>query len=384
MFLMVSRLSSVPCARQLDRRTAGLSTTDRTRDEWATRADEPASSSVLENLTISSAVSTKLSALRFVKGAVRLICGRRSPRRASRLVTFGALQAVKLMLALEFWRMAMNLIDALLLGIIEGVTEFLPVSSTGHLTIAEGLLGLQVDNPGVTAFTAIIQVGAIAAVIIYFRSDIGRLAGAWFRGLVNRQAREAPDYRFAWYVILGSIPIGIVGFLAQGLISGPLRNLWVVVVALVGWSVVMWIAERVGKRDRPESSLNLKDAVIIGLVQCFALIPGVSRSGATISAGLLRDLDRVAATRLAFFLAIPALVAAGAYEAIKEASVISAGIGWLPTMLATGVSFVVGYASIAWLLRFVAKHSITVFIWYRVALAAVIAVLLGTGMLSPT
>jgi undecaprenyl-diphosphatase len=126
-----------------------------------------------------------------------------------------------------------------------------------------------------------------------------------------------------------------VGFLAQGLISGPLRSLWVV-VALVGWSVVMWIAERVGKRDRPESSLNLKDAVIIGMVQCFALIPGVSRSGATISAGLLRDLNRVAATRLAFFLAIPALVAAATYEAIKEASVIRTGVGWLPTLLATG------------------------------------------------
>jgi undecaprenyl-diphosphatase len=160
--------------------------------------------------------------------------------------------------------------------------------------------------------------------------------------------------------------------------------LWVVVVALVGWSAVMWIAERVGKRDRPESWLNLKDAVIIGLVQCVALIPGVSRSVATISARLLRDLDRVAATRPAFFLAIPALVAAGAYEAIKEASVISTGAGCLPTVLATEVSFVVGYASITWLLRFVAKHSITVFIWYRVALAAVIAVLLGTGMLSPT
>jgi undecaprenyl-diphosphatase len=132
--------------------------------------------------------------------------------------------------------MAMNLIEALPLGILEGVTEFLPVSSTGHLTIAEGLLGLKVDDPGVTALTAIIQVGAILAVIIYFRSDIGRLASAWLRGLVNGQARSA-DYRFAWYVILGSIPIGIVGFLAQGPISGPLRNMWVVVVvALVGWA----------------------------------------------------------------------------------------------------------------------------------------------------
>ena len=281
--------------------------------------------------------------------------------------------------------MAMNLIEALPLGILEGVTEFLPVSSTGHLAIAEGLLGLKVDDPGVTAFTAIIQVGAILAVIIYFRSDIGRLASAWLRGLVNGKAREAPDYRFAWYVILGLIPIGIVRLSSPRPDLGASAQLVVVVVvALVGWSAVMWIAERVGKRDRPESSLNLKDAVIIGLVQCVALIPGVSRSGATISVGLLRDLDRVAATRLAFFLAIPALVAAGAYEAIKEASVIGAGVGWLPTLLAMGVSFVVGYASIAWLLRFVAKHSITVFIWYRVALAAVIAVLLGTGMLSPT
>ena len=146
---------------------------------------------------------------------------------------------------------------------------------------------------------------------------------------------------------------------------------------------MLWIAERVGKRDRPESSLNLKDAVIIGLVQWVALIPGVSFRG-NHQRGPLRDLDRVAATRLAFFLAIPALVAAGAYEAIKEASVISTGVGCLPTVLATEVSFVVGYASIARLLRFLAKHSITVFIRYRVALAAVIAVLLGTGMLSPT
>ena len=277
----------------------------------------------------------------------------------------------------------MNLIEALPLGIIEGVTEFLPVSSTGHLTIVEGLLGLKVDDPGVTAFTAIIQVGAILAVIIYFRSDIGRLASAWLRDHVNGQAREAPDYRFAWYVIPRLDTDWDRALSSPRRDLGPLRNLCVVVVALVGWSALMWIAERVGKRDRPQSSLNLKDAVIIGLVQCVALIPGVSRSGATISAGLLRDLDRVAATRLAFFLAIPALVAAGAYEAIKEASVISTGVGWLPTLLATEVSFVVGYASIAWLLRFVAKHSITVFIWYRLALAAVIAVLLSTGVLSP-
>lgn len=277
----------------------------------------------------------------------------------------------------------MNLFQALLLGIVEGVTEFLPVSSTGHLTIVEKLLGLRVDDPGVTAFTAIIQVGAILAVILYFRADIARLAVAWARGLTNREARAEPSYRFAWAVIVGSIPIGAVGFLAQNLISGRLRSLWVIVVALIAWSAVMWAAERVGRRTRPESSLTLRDAVVIGLVQCLALIPGVSRSGATISAGLFRDLDRVAATRLSFFLSIPALVAAGAYEAVKEASTISAGVGWGPTLAGLVVSFAVGYVSIAWLLRLVAHHPITVFIWYRLALGLVLAALLGAGVLSP-
>jgi undecaprenyl-diphosphatase len=278
----------------------------------------------------------------------------------------------------------MNLLHALLLGIVEGITEFLPVSSTGHLTIVEKLLGRQVDDPGVTAFTAVIQVGAIIASIIYFRADIVRLALAWIRGLAGAEARTDPDYRFAWYVIIGSVPIGLVGFLGRDLISGSLRNLWIVVVALIGWSVVMFFAERLGRQDREESSTNLKDALVIGLLQCIALIPGVSRSGATISAGLFRGLNRVAATRLSFFLAIPALVAAGAYEALTEADAIGSTVGWGPTLLATAVSFVVGYVSIAWLLRLVAKHSIAVFIWYRVALGVVVAVLLGTGVITAT
>ena len=278
----------------------------------------------------------------------------------------------------------MNLLEALLLGIVEGITEFLPVSSTGHLTIVEKLLGLQVDDPSVTAFTAIIQVGAIIAVIIYFRADIRRLAVAWGRGLASAAARTDPDYRFAWYVIVGSIPIGIVGFVAQDLIKGELRNLWVVVVALVGWSVVMWLAEHLARQDRDETDTTLKDGIIIGLMQCIALIPGVSRSGSTISAGLFLGLNRVAATRLAFFLAIPALVAAGAYEAVTEADAITDGVGWLATAVGTVVSFIVGYASIAWLLRLVAKYSITVFIWYRLALGALIAVLLGTGVITAT
>lgn len=276
----------------------------------------------------------------------------------------------------------MNFFHALLLGIVEGVTEFLPVSSTGHLTIVEKLLGLDVADAGVTAFTAIIQVGAIIAVIIFFRGDIGRLVVAWVRGLRTPSERSHPDYRMAWYVIIGSIPIGIVGYLGKDLVTGSLRNLWVVVVSLVGWSVVMWAAEKVGRQNRPESATNLKDVLVIGFMQCIALIPGVSRSGTTISAGLFRNLDRVAATRLSFFLSIPALVAAGAYEGLTQASAISASVGWAPTILATLVSLVVAYASIAWLLRLVAHHSLVVFISYRVGLAVVVAVLLLTKVIS--
>jgi undecaprenyl-diphosphatase len=277
-----------------------------------------------------------------------------------------------------------NLLDALLLGIVEGVTEFLPVSSTGHLTIAEKLLGLSVNDPGVTAFTALIQVGAIVAVLVFFRTDIISLAGAWFRGLVRPAARQERQYRMAWYVIAGSIPIGIVGFAAKDIISGPLRNLWVVAAALVVWSAFMFAAERVGKQDRSEGDLTLRDALAIGVVQCLALIPGISRSGATISAGLFCGLDRVAATRLSFFLSIPALVAAGAYEGLSAASQIAASVGWLPTAVATVVSFAVAYVSIAWLLRLVAHHPITIFIGYRILFAVLVGVALATGYLSAT
>ena len=275
---------------------------------------------------------------------------------------------------MTFWQ-------ALLLGVVEGITEFLPVSSTGHLTIVEKLLGLTVDDPGVTAFTAVIQVGAILGSIVYFRADIIRLAGAWFRGLANAGARSERDYKMAWLVIAGSIPIGIVGFLARDLITGPLRSLWFVVGGLVVWSFVMIAAERVGRQDRGEESLTLKDSLVVGLFQCIALIPGVSRSGATISAGLFRGLDRVSATRLAFFLAIPALTAAGVFEAVGSADDIASSVGWGPTIVATVVSLVVALAAIAWLLRIVARFPITVFVAYRLVLAAVVAVLLLTGVI---
>jgi undecaprenyl-diphosphatase len=275
----------------------------------------------------------------------------------------------------------MNYLDAVILGIVEGLTEFLPVSSTGHLTVAEKMLGLTVDDPAVTGFTAVIQMGAIAAVILYFVRDIWQIIKAWSLGLVRPEWRGHRDFRMGWYVILGTIPVGIVGLLFKDVIKNDLRSLWVVAIALIGWSAVMWVAERAARQDRSEKQLNLTDAVVIGVVQCVSLIPGVSRSGATISAGLVRGLDRVTATRVSFFLSIPALLAAGLFE-LKDALGGSISVG--ETLVGTAVSFVVAYASIAWLLRFVAHHPITWFVPYRVALGVVLLTLLATNAISAT
>lgn len=281
----------------------------------------------------------------------------------------------------------MNWWHAALLGIIEGITEFLPISSTGHLNVAERLLGYQIDSAGMTAFTAIIQVGAILAAVIYFWGDIMRMAFAWLRGIAKAEHRDNPDYRLAWGVIFGSIPVAVVGLAFKHQIETTLRNMWVVIGALFLWSFVMWFADRVQVRNEADETrrhaavrirtmqqVTVKDGLIIGLFQALApLFPGISRSGATISAGLFRRFDRVTATRLSFFLGIPALVAAGVLEAVTEFSHVQATVGWGPTLLATVVSGVVAYASIAWLLNFVSKNSFTAFIVYRIVLAAVLA-----------
>jgi undecaprenyl-diphosphatase len=294
----------------------------------------------------------------------------------------------------------MDWLTAIILGIVEGITEFLPVSSTGHLTVVEKLFGLSIADPDVTAFTAIIQVGAIAAAIVYFWRDIVRLVTAWFAGLVHRDRRQATDYRLGWAVIVGSIPIGVVGLAFEDVIEGVLRSLWVVAGALVVWSVVMWLADRRAGRASPpagaravggsvgsptlrgEETLTVLDGLIIGLGQCLALVPGVSRSGATISVALFRGIDRTTATRWSFFLGIPALTASGILQAVKAADDISAGVGWAPTGVATLVSFVVAYASIAWLLKFVASNRFTVFVVYRILAGAAIASLLALGVIA--
>jgi undecaprenyl-diphosphatase len=275
----------------------------------------------------------------------------------------------------------MDYFDAVVLGIVEGLTEFLPVSSTGHLTIAEKALGLDVDDPAVTAYTAVIQMGAILAVVVYFARDILRIATAWVRGLYDAEWRGHLDHRMGWYVIVGTIPVGVAGLLGKDLITGDLRSLWVVGFALIAWSGAIWLAERVATQARSEKQLSLGDAIVVGLVQVVSLVPGVSRSGATISAGLFRGLDRVAATRLSFFLSIPALLAAGIYE-LPDAFDGSLGVG--PMVVGTVVAFVVAFASVAWLLGFVAHHSIAWFVPYRVALGVTILALLATGVISAT
>jgi undecaprenyl-diphosphatase len=275
----------------------------------------------------------------------------------------------------------MNYLEAVVLGVVEGLTEFLPVSSTGHLTITEKILGQPIDDPAVTAYTAVIQVGAIAAVLVYFFADIRNIVVAWSKGLVRPEYRGTFDHRMGWFVILGSIPIGVIGFLAKDVISGPLRSLWWVGASLVAWSAVMWFAEKRATQARAEKQLTLTDALTVGFAQCIALVPGVSRSGATISAGLLLGLDRVAATRLSFFLSIPALTAAGLYE-LKDLK--GSGIGVGPTVVGTLVSFVVAYAAVAWLLKFVAGHSITWFVPYRVVLGLGILGLLAVGAINAT
>jgi undecaprenyl-diphosphatase len=277
----------------------------------------------------------------------------------------------------------MDWLDALLLGAVEGVTEFLPISSTGHLTILENLLGYDIDDPSITAFTAIIQMGAVLATILFLRRDIWRIGTAWLSGLASAQ-RRGPDYRFAWAVVLGSLPIGVVGLLFRDQIQTTLRSLWVVAIALVVWSGVMWFADRRATQERGESDVTWRDTLIIGVVQSLALIPGVSRSGATMSAGLLRGIDRVTVTRLSFFLSIPALSAASVQQSVSQYDEISAGVGWGQTLAAMAVSFVVAYVTVGWLLRFIARHTYSVFIAYRVLLGSLLIVLLGTGVLSAT
>lgn len=273
--------------------------------------------------------------------------------------------------------------QAIVLGIVEGITEFLPISSTGHLTIVEKLMGMKIDDPSVVAFTAVIQIGAILAAVIYFWSDIWRILQACWCGLWWKRARRKFDYKYGWAIIIGSIPIAVVGLLFKHEVETVLRSLWFVAIGLIGWSVVMWLADnRAVKNKRDEAGTNWKDTLAIGMGQCLSLIPGVSRSGATISVGLFRGFDRVSVTKLSFFLGIPALMAAGLLEVVTKYKHISGGVGWTSTIIATAVSFVVGYMAVSWLLKFIQSNNFRSFIIYRFALGLVIIGLLGAGIVA--
>lgn len=276
---------------------------------------------------------------------------------------------------LQWWQ-------SIILGIVEGVTEFLPISSTGHLNVVEKLMGLNIEDKGVTAYTAFIQVGAMIAAIVYFWRDIVRIATAWFGGLRDK-ARRGPDYTMGWAVISGFLVTVVIALAGRKLIEGPLRSLWVIAAAFIVWGLVMLVADRVGTQRRGEDSISVKDGLILGAIQSIALIPGVSRSGATIAGGLLMGIDRVTATRMSFFLGIPTLVAAGGFEAVTAAKDISAGVGWGNTLIGLVVSGVVAYASIAWLLKFVASNKFTGFVVYRILAGLLIAALLWQGTITP-
>lgn len=270
-----------------------------------------------------------------------------------------------------------DFLQAVFLGVLQGLTEFLPISSSAHLRIFPELFGW--GDPG-AAFTAVIQIGTELAVLIYFRKDIGRIVKAWTLSLFKPEYRGELDARMGWYIIVGSLPIVILGVLLKDIIEKDFRNLWIVGTMLIVLGLILGLADRIGKSDRQIKQMSLRDAGLLGGAQALALIPGVSRSGATISMGRFLGYEREAATRFAFLLAIPAVVGAGLFE-LKEIPHGANSYGWGPTITATIVSFVVGYAAIAWLLRYVSKNSYTPFVIYRVLLGAAVLTLLGVGVL---
>ena len=272
----------------------------------------------------------------------------------------------------------MNYLEAIVLGLIQGLTEFLPISSSAHLRIFPELFGW--GDPG-AAFTAVIQIGTELAVLLYFWKDIWRIGSTWVRSLFRAELRGQLDARMGWYIIVGSLPIVILGIVLKDVIESDFRNLWVIGTTLIVLGVVLGLADRFGGQRKSLKNLSLRDAVLMGLAQAAALVPGVSRSGATISMGRALGYERATATRYAFLLAIPAVIGAGIFE-LKEIPHGHNDYGWGPTLLATVVSFVVGYAAIAWLLRYVATKSFTPFVLYRVLLGGATLLLVATGVLA--
>ena len=277
----------------------------------------------------------------------------------------------------------MSWLQVVVLSIVQGLTEFLPVSSSGHLAIVSRVF---FAGDAGASFTAVSQLGTEAAVLVYFGRDIIRILKAWFNGLVDRANRDNVDYRLGWYVIIGSIPIGVLGLLFKDFIRSGARNLWLVATAMLVFSAVIAAAEYFGKQNRHVGQLTWKDGLFVGVAQCLALIPGVSRSGATISAGLIRGLDRPLSARFGFLLAIPAVFASGLFSLPDAFHPVSEGMSATGVQLAVSVviTFVIGYAAVSWLLRFLTHHGMYWFVGYRVLLALTVLALLATGVVAAT
>jgi undecaprenyl-diphosphatase len=273
----------------------------------------------------------------------------------------------------------MSTLEAIVLGIVQGLTEFLPVSSTAHLRIVPALAGW--EDPG-AAFTAVIQMGTTFAVLLYFRRDLWRIALAWLDSVRKRGARRDLDARLGWYIVLGTIPIGIFGLIFHNQIETGARDLYLIGTALIVFGLVMLAAERWSPKTRDVEQMTARDGAIIGGAQALALIPGVSRSGATISAGLFAGLTREAAARYAFLLSTPAIVLSALFELRKFVGGDDTGAGAGALVVATFFAFVVGYWSIAFLLRWVARHSLVVFVAYRVLLGTLVIALTAAGSIS--
>ncbi|WP_046500522.1 undecaprenyl-diphosphate phosphatase [Streptomyces odonnellii] len=284
----------------------------------------------------------------------------------------------------------MSWFESFVLGLVQGLTEFLPISSSAHLRLTAAFAGWH--DPG-AAFTAITQIGTEAAVLIYFRKDIVRIVSAWFRSLANKAMRSDHDAQMGWLVIVGSIPIGVLGVTFKDQIEGPFRDLRLIAATLIVMGVILGVADRLAARDevggkhraikerKSLKELGVRDGLIFGICQAMALVPGVSRSGATISGGLLMGYTREAAARYSFLLAIPAVLASGAFE-LKDAGD-GGHVSWGPTIFATIIAFVVGYAVIAWFMKFITTKSFMPFVIYRVLLGIALLALVGTDTLSP-
>lgn len=277
----------------------------------------------------------------------------------------------------------MNWFEAAFLGLIQGLTEFLPISSSAHLRIAGEFLP-NAGDPGAT-FTAITQLGTETAVIVFFWRDIVRIIKAWFGSLVGKVDRSDPDARMGWLIILGSLPIAVLGLIFEEQIDSTFRSLWLVATTLIVFGLILAVADTIGRQNRTLDQLTYKHGILYGLAQALALIPGVSRSGGTITGGLFLGYTREAATRYSFLLAIPAVLASGFYKLGKAVTDETAngpfGIG--ETLVATAVAFVVGYIIVGWLLRYVATHNLRLFVWYRVLLGLALYLLLGLNVIQP-